>query len=278
MLASYRRLIVLCVYLALLFVNTGTAYGTQEKAVQLNLPFSSSDYSELTTQLRNALDQAQLAEVELVTAEHWHTYQNKLRLGRKGLYIAPPHFSSWAVHKFDFVAHVRLASPLSYVIATKRSNQHIFEMNDLADRPVCSSRPVNMDYLLINRAFDNPVLSARIKTVASVDKEMRQSNHNCDGFALTNQQYKSISAESPTRYIRLQQSAKYHNLALISDAESTANEPETIAKIIRLLNSEKGRQILDPWVSQYSSSKLWVASSALDYPSDYFDILTPFWQ
>jgi uncharacterized protein YeeX (DUF496 family) len=77
-----------------------------------------------------------------------------------------------------------LAEPLKYVIASRRNNSNIFEINDFNKKIVCAQRALNLDYLLVNAAFDNPMHSAKTKPVWSVVEDMQNSQKDCTAHSI----------------------------------------------------------------------------------------------
>lgn len=232
----------------------------------------------MADQLQQAISRIDVTSVNIVTAEHWHEYQQGLRAGRPGIYLAPPHFAAWAIHQHQFKALIRLSSPLSYVIAARRNDANVFEMNDLAKLPVCARKPLNLDYLLINNAFDNTLLSADIMVVPSVIKEMRRSTSDCRGFSLSNTQFEQLALTFPDRYIRLQQSMKFNNLVMLSDAGSWVKHGDRIDRIKTYLVTEQGREVLAPMLGEMALSATWISARSSDYPAKYYQSLAPFWE
>ena len=130
--------------------------------VKFHLPINKDRYPSLEANLRQLFNQHDLADIDLVFADHWQQYQLSVRKGKVGIYLSEPHFTAWLSHQFDFAPLVKLAGSISYVIAVERSKEHIFEINDLANRAICSENPIKLDYLLLNRAFENTFFSPEI--------------------------------------------------------------------------------------------------------------------
>ena len=133
--------------------------------IKLHLPIESDSLEKSVHLIQTTLHSEGLDQIEVIAVKYWHNYQRSLRAGHFGIYLAAPHYTAWALAEHDFVPIVRLAEPLKYVIAAHRSNANIFEVNDLDNQRVCAQAPLNLDYLLVNRAFDKPLLSADIVSV-----------------------------------------------------------------------------------------------------------------
>ncbi len=273
LISTTRLLWQLFCLISFLLAGTATAQTTK-----LLLPIVERDFPGLSQSLSDRLNTSGQTSIEVATAEHWHEYQQGLRAGRPGLYLAPPHFAAWAINQHGFTPLVRLATPVSYVIAARRNDTEIFEMNDLANMRVCAGKPLNLDYLLVNNAFDNSLLSADIKVVESVTDEMRKASSPCRAFSLTNQNYQRLAVVFPDRYIRLQQSEKFNNLVLIADLATVTALGESIAALTNILSSDQGKSILEPMLLDYAPRASWVNAVRQDYPQEYARALLPFWR
>ena len=251
---------------------------TDDLKLPLHLPVSGEQSDALVTTLQQLADAADLSNLKVVSADRWLDYQQGIRSGRRGLYLAAPHFAAWAIHNHNFSPLIRLPGSLSYVVAAARNDASIFEMNDLANQAVCSRQPLNLDYLMINRAFDNPLLSARIQIVPSVRAEMRRASSRCRGFSLTDREFELIAAIFHERYIRLQQSIKYSNLVLIADPSSSKVQTDLVEAVADLLSSKAAREALSPWLREWSGQPVWIKAQRGDYPRSYMQVLESFWR
>lgn len=243
--------------------------------VDVYLPILADENKALISDLEALLQQHDLANLSVKPIDHWHDYQHGLRAGRPGIYLAPPHFAAWSIHQHRFTPLLRVGTPLSYVIAARRDDVDVFEMNDLAGQTVCASKPLNLDYLTLINAFDNSLLSANIKLVPNVDKELHQNNTDCRGFALNNAAYERIAMEFPGRYIRLHQSARFKNLVFVAHPEIPA---KTVSDLMRLVAQPAARDLLAPMYLTYSNEDSLLRASAADYPPDYYSQLLKYWK
>jgi len=212
--------------------------------------------------------------VKVQTADYWHPYQQGLRRGRVGFYLAAPHFASWAIHKHRFVPMLRLSEPLKYVIAARRDDARIFEVNDLANRVVCSQKAVNLDFILTTTALDNTLWSAQSKSVNSVPDAMKYDNQNCHAFAVSEHIFREYNLESPEKFIRLQQGDEYTNYAFLAHPDIS----ETLQKqLMALLQTTEMTRLLSPIVNQYSSKPKLIPATLDDYPQHFIKPLTIYW-
>lgn len=239
------------------------------------LPLDNEADPNLINGLQKLFDQNGLSRLKVNQQSSWLDFQNGLRTGRFGVYLAPPHFASWAINQHQFKPLVRIGAALSYVIAVRRDDAEIFEMNDLANRRVCSSKPLNLDYLIINNAFDNTVLSADIKVVPDVFTELRRASSRCRGFAINSWQLTRIAHEFPDRHIRLQQGERFNNLAVVAHPMIS---PTLLDKLTRLLLRGRAKKTLAPVLSEFAEDTTLVRAQKADYPPAYQSQLLPFWQ
>lgn len=294
-----QRLVGLTLILIQLYTNVSLAEvsganATNAPPIAVYLPLVDPQHADIATQLQtlwqNFLDGHRSNDpaqpvVALRWINDWHNYQQGVRLGRAGVYLAPPHFAAWLIHRHRFVPRMRLSSPLSFVIAARRNDAQIFEVNDLARRSVCAPQPLNLDYLLVNRAFDQPMLSAEIRIIPSVFTLMRNGGGvevannrvQCRGFALNHRQFAMLEHQLPDHYIRLHQSPEFTNYAIVVNAAINANPAQFADLFEAFLRSEDTQTVLAPVLTQLAENPLWIDASKVDYPSSYFEPLQRFW-
>jgi hypothetical protein len=246
---------------------------------QQNLPFylpvSSEQFPAIAAQLEEQLAIAGLDNIEVITADYWHTYQQAIRNGRPGIYFAAPHFLAWSIHQHNFQPLLRIAEALTYVIASRRSNSNVFEINDLNQMTICTQRALNLDYLLVNTAFDNPMHSAKTRPVWSVINEMKTSQNRCAAFSISDHLFVEMELATPGKFIRLHQGEVLANFGF-------ALHPSLIekyaSKIMELLQAEPVRSLLRPMYRQTANKANLVTASIEDYPIDYMAPLVTYWQ
>ncbi|RBP49634.1 phosphate/phosphite/phosphonate ABC transporter substrate-binding protein [Arenicella xantha] len=256
-----------------MLTTTSTAQ-QQTTDIPLYLPYQSSQYPELALKLDSALAEAGLGQFKTVTTDYWHPYQQGIRQGRIGVYLAAPHYTAWALHKHRFIPFLRLPNSLQYVIATRHADSQYFEVNDLAGQNICSQRAVNLDFLLVQQAFDQPLKTASNKFVNSVASAMQYDNQNCAAFAVTEHTFKRFNTAEPDRFIRLLQGPEYRNYAFIAHPDIAR---DTAIKLKRFLRSATAITILTPLLKQFSSSPSLLPVRRADYPKSYLSILAPYW-
>lgn len=268
------NLIALVLLSLLLMPRPSTLANNQPDEIDFYLPILGNNKQTLIVDLQSLLKQHKLGNINLRSIDHWHDYQHGLRAGRPGIYLAPPHFAAWSIHQHRFIPLLRIGTPLSYVVAARRNDVDVFEMNDLAGHTVCVSKPLNLDYLTIINAFDDTLLSAKIRIVPDVYQELHQNNNDCRGFALNNAAYERIEKEFPDRFIRLHQSSRFMNLVYVAHPEI----PSTIiADLMQLLTQPAARNLLTTVYLDYSSGSSLLRARKADYPQHYYFQLLKFW-
>jgi hypothetical protein len=156
-----------------------------------------------------------LNNISIETVDHGHNYQQGLRAGRIGIYFAPPHFAAWAIDHHGFRALVHLSEPLSYVIAVEQNRTNLFEVGFLASKRICARKPLNLDYLLINKGLENSLAPAQIKIVPRVSDQMDAEDTLCDAFSISKSVFDQFTKTQPERFIKLSQTDNYPNCGLI---------------------------------------------------------------
>lgn len=264
-----------------LFISSGaeaqslSSVRTQDtETVPFYLPIETDELEQIVWQLGTALRGAGLNNITPVPVKYWNSYQQSIRHGKPGIYLAAPHYSAWVVMRHNFVPLFRIAEPLRYVIAARRSDSHLFEVNDLNNRLVCAQKPLNLDYLMVNRAFRNPLYSADINTVQSVSREMSSRSSKCEGFALSDHQFKKLAAIRPDQFIRLHQSGTTNNYSIVVYPNM---EQKTIDQLRSILAYPSIQPLLKPLLLQFAANPKLVSAEHEDYREIDYQALLPYW-
>ena len=252
-------------------INENTS---SDETINLYLPIPEEKFTKISDEFNSLLKDNGLSTVQLAFSNHWHSYQNGLKDGRKGIYFTAPHFASWAIHRKNFQPLLKLDSVLSYSIVTYRYKSEFFEINDLADKIICTKNPLSLDYLLINTAFENKPSSAKIGNVDSPIKHMLSSKSKCDAFVINEHLVEKIEFRYPNKYIRLFQGDSYNNYVFISHPEI---EQDLNNRVVDLLGQNKTLSILSSLFRSYSNNPNLVEASSSDYPEHYHQILEKYW-
>jgi len=266
-----------------LFIAGSVSYAQQasEPSIENNtqeilfyLPISRERFPDLIQNIEAALDDAKLDNLKLTTTDYWHPYQQGIRQGRLGIYFAAPHFSSWLVNIHKFEPMLRLSGGLQYVIAARRSDSHIFEVVDLAEKTVCTDATMDLSFLLVRESMTRSVLSAETKRVSNVAFEMGQDNKICDAFSLSEHLFLEFAAQQPFKFIRLQQSSEFSNYAYLLHP---GVPPETKRALRKFLVSKKAREILHAMYLLFSKDPRIISAKPSNYPHSQMQSLIGYW-
>ena len=249
--------------------------GNPQPRLRLFLPIEAESFPQLIETLENKFSEYGFNNIKVATVDDWHDYQQGLRHGRVGLYLAPPHFAAWAIEKHNFQPLLRISKPLSYVITTTRQNPSLFEVNDLVGRTVCTGSPLNLDYLLLNQALEKSVRSAKIEIVGSVEQEMRLPETTCDAFSVSLHIFAKFAINQPDRWIRLQQSSPLNNYVLLAHPDISPNQ---LSNVKAYLSSDIGQQLLFPVLNLFADGARLIPARVEDYPAMYSKVLARYWQ
>jgi hypothetical protein len=243
--------------------------------IKLYLPVNSALYPEQITEIKADFRQMGLNNITIETVDYGHNYQQGLRAGRIGIYFAPPHFAAWAIDHHGFHALVHLSEPLSYVIAVERSLTTLFEVRDLAGKRICARKPLNLDYLLVNKVLQNNLVPAQIKIVDRVSDQMDSEDTSCKAFSISRSIFDQFEKKYPERFIKLYQTNNYPNYGLISHPKIKQSDLEKTKAYFLL---DRTQLMLAPLLKEFANSHRLVASSAKHYPRRYWQELVPYWQ
>lgn len=251
----------------------------QEKPINYNeislyLPILADQHKRLLSQLRVALDQARLTVIKIRTAENWLQYQQAIRAGKRGVFFTAPHYAAWSLHENQFRPLLRLNKPIKYVIAVERAKDNFFEINDLANSQICTQRALNLDYLLVNNAFQNRLLSATQKTVWSVTQAMQDEQSECDAYSISDHIFAQFERDQPNKFIRLKQGKTFNNYAFIAHPRISSRIRN---KLSAFLLADKNLELLTPLYEMYAEQSTLIPANKDDYPPSYLDTLRPYW-
>ena len=267
------RRLYLIFFIACLIWPMQPAWPQDQEKIPFYLPISSVDYPNLKHRLDAALFEAGLGQFSTQTTDYWHSYQQGLKLGRLGIYLAAPHFVAWANHQHDFRPLLKLESNTQYVLASRSRDIDLFEVDDLNDRPVCTQASLNLDFILLNQAFSNPLYSAKNIIVSNVAKEISSNNRNCHAFTIANHLFLKHNLAHPESLIRLQQGQAWPPYAWVMHPQL---ESHTKA-MSKFLVSEKTLKILRPILRSFSEGEKILHTETRDYPPSIAAPLVTYW-
>ena len=110
-------------------------------------------------------------------------------------------------------------------------------------KTVCSSKPLNLDYLFISSLFQDFLPAAQIEIVESVEQKMQNTKSNCRAFAISNHLFEQLEIENPGKFIRLQQSVSLNNYVFIGHPDIAQTE---LSKMKGFLLSTETQTLLKP--------------------------------
>ena len=250
-------------------------FAQDEQHLSLYIPISSKNRGRLVRELNHAAHKYALGSINVIFSDHWHQYQQGLKIGRKGVFFAPPHFSAWAVNQHGFIPLVRLYEPLSYAIVTKKSEPQFFELNDLINNDICTHKPLHINYLLTNNVFKNHYAKINIQFVESVVAEMLNETTTCNAFTTSNHIIQRWIQQGNDEYIRLYQGRTYNNYGFVAHPSIGK---ATLNKLQEFLLLEETQKIFRPIYQLHANDLKVIKSVAEDYPVSYIDNLINHWQ
>lgn len=251
------------------------AISPEPAKIKLHLPVNSSHYPDQVSQMRADFRRMGLNNISIETVDYDHNYQQGLRAGRLGIYFAPPHFAAWAIEHYNFQPLVHLLEPLAYVIAVQRNKPNLFEVNDLAGKRVCARKPLNLDYLLVNKILKNSVVPAEIIIVDQVLEQMKSNSTLCEAYSISRHVFDRLEKQTPERFIKLYQTDTYANYGLISHPGVDQSDLKKIRSYFLL---DRTQLMLAPLLNEFAGSHRMVRSSIQHYPRRYWQDLAPYWQ
>lgn len=100
-------------------------------------------------------------------SDNWLTYQNEMRKGTYDLVFDGPHFLSWRMVRLQHEPVAKLPGKLVFAVVTRKENEKVNAVKDLAGRVVCGLAPPNLATLTLLAQFDNPARQPLVLEVQS---------------------------------------------------------------------------------------------------------------
>ncbi len=251
-----------------------TSNDTPATPINFFLPTTSTTTPELTDKLQSALATKGLDNVVVKNVDFWHPYQQGLREGRFGIYFAQPHFAAWAIAQHNFQPVYKLHGRLKYVLASRRSDDHLFEINDLEGRVICREPGLNLGTVWLNSLVGTYQLTVSNNEVKSIEQAMLNDVNGCNAFVIDDHAYDRVNNAQLGRYIRLKQSPVYKHNALVSHP---AVPKETIKKLKAALKSREIKALLKPYLTRLSKWQNLLPVKHGDYSAEDYKLLDAYW-
>ncbi len=121
---------------------------------------------ELYEPIAEYLSKAIGKKVTFKYAGTWGVYQGTMQKGGYDLVFDGPHFNGWRMAKLQHNVLVKIPNDFIFVTVTKRENDKITNIKQLAGQTVCAHAPPNLGTLTLFSQFDNP---ARQPVIISTD-------------------------------------------------------------------------------------------------------------
>lgn len=243
--------------------------------VSFFLPITSSTDPKLTNELQSAFAAEGLNNVIVKNVDFWHPYQQGLREGRPGIYFAQPHFAAWAIGQHDFRPIYKLHGRLKYVLASRRNDSHLFEVNDIEGGVICREPGLNLGTVWLNSIIGKYRLTVSSKEVESAEHAMLNDSGDCDVFVIDDHAYDRVNNGQLGRYIRLKQSPVYKHNALVAHP----NIPNALTdKLKTALKTREIKALLAPYLTGLSKWQNLLPVKQDDYSADDHELLNAYWE
>jgi ABC-type phosphate/phosphonate transport system substrate-binding protein len=201
-------------------------------------------------------------KIEYRHYDNWLTYQDRMRRGEYDIVFDGPHFLGWRMAKLGHEPVARLAGKLAFVVATRKDNDKIASLKDLAGRTVCGLAPPNLATLTVLSEFHNPARQPLVREVKSFgDAYQDMANGKCVAAILRDNVFAQLDKDK--------------GLArLIYRSEGIANQGFSVgprltsadkARIGQALLAAQARQRLKVFFDRYSKDKDLVVATREEY-------------
>lgn len=163
-------------------------------------------------------------------SDNWLTYQNEMRKGTYDLVFDGPHFLSWRIEKLQHEPLVKFPGKLAFVVITRKDNDRIQSVSNLAGRTVCGMPAPNLATLTLYSLFDNPArqpLVREAKTFKQAYEDMIAGK--CVGAALRDAAFNKLDKGKNAANV-LFHSKGVPNQAFSAGPRFTAEDKQKIVK------------------------------------------------
>jgi len=182
-------------------------------------------------------------KVTFTYGDNFLVYQSQMQKGAYDIVLDGPAFVGWRMAKLGHVPLVKFPGNLSFVVVTKKTNDKIKTLSDLAGRTICGFAPPNIATLEILFEFDNP---ARQPLIIETDnfKQTYQGmvSGKCVGAIMQGKIFSELDKEKQVGKV-LYQSKPIPNQAFSAGPRVT---PEMRDKMIKALLSPEGTVATQP--------------------------------
>lgn len=172
---------------------------------------------------------------------NWLIYIDNMQHDVYDLVFDGPHFISYRMAKYNHVPLVKLPGQLDFVVISRKDNNQITELRDLAGRPVCGHTPPNLATLTLQAQFDNPIRQPRVLETRGFKKAyLGVIKKTCHAASIPSKIYKEFNKEDSKKQTHI----LYKSQSLPHQAFSAGSRvsPALRAKITAALLDEKGNQ------------------------------------
>jgi ABC-type phosphate/phosphonate transport system substrate-binding protein len=117
---------------------------------------SRQNEEEIYQPIAALLTQATGEKVTFRHGDNFLVYQSEMRKGTYDIVFDSPAFVGWRMAKLEHVPLVKFPGKLVFAVITKKDNDKVRALSDLAGRTICAFPPPNLATLTVLYEFDNP--------------------------------------------------------------------------------------------------------------------------
>ena len=207
--------------------------------------------------------------------DNWLSYMKAMRMGEYDVVFDGPHLVSWRVAALQHTPLVRLPGKLEFVVISRKDNEHVKKLEDLAGKSICGHAPPNLATLTMQDQFQNPARQPRVEVIrgfANVYKAMLAEK--CEAAVIPAKVYKKLNAEDEQK----QTQVLFQSIGLPHQAISVASRiSESDQQAIRkALLSREGIAATEKLRKRFAGGKEMIATDRVEYEG-YGYLMSDFW-
>ena len=117
--------------------------------------------------IADLLSKASGEKVTFKWGDNFLIYQSEMRKGAYDIVFDGPHLVGWRMAKLGHVPFLKFPGSLEFVVITKKDQDKVKSLKDLAGRTMCAFPPPNLATLTVTSEFENPARQPIITGVES---------------------------------------------------------------------------------------------------------------
>ncbi len=190
-----------------------------------------------------------------------------MRNGAYDLVFDGPHFISWRIAVLQHEPIAKLLGKLGFVVITRKDNDKITNLNELAGRTICAMAPPNLATLTMQAQFVNPLRVPYLVEVQSFKEAYQKAmeGKRCVAAVLRDEAFEKLDKGKGAAKV-LWRSQNLANQAFSAGPRFSAEDK---AKIAEVLLQPAAKERFAAFFNRFSKGKALERAKREDYEGLY---------